>query len=234
MAKYTPNYITVPGVSSMTATPFYRGVLQCERIIPRKEAYKLLSGQLGLTATVLSIGFRGFSEALKEKVSASAACVIDGIGRVQPKVKGSFDFSHGPWVKGRNYLEIGVNELDPFKSTLAGVVPKNRTAGADPTINSVIDTVTGEFDVITGTDEFSFTGRDLAPDTDKDDEYVALADKNGVEVAKAPVSLSTLGNVVAALETAIDPGEYTLCCYTRSGMGAEFGVKCAKRKVTVK
>ena len=43
--------------------------------------------------------------------------MIDGIGRVQPKVKGSFGYSHGPWVKGKNYLEIGVNELDPFKVT---------------------------------------------------------------------------------------------------------------------
>ena len=40
-------------------------------------------------------------------------------------------------------------------------------------------------------------------------------------------------NVKAKLAAALEPGEYMLKVYTRSGMGEEFGVKCATRKVTI-
>jgi len=57
----------------------------------------------------------------------------------------------GPWVKGKNYLMVGAVELDPFKSTLAGITPVNKTEGATPTINTVLDETTGAYDIITGT-----------------------------------------------------------------------------------
>ena len=57
----------------------------------------------------------------------------------------------------------------------------------------------------------------------------------GSYIAKAVLSYSDLQNVKGTFEgVEVEPGEYTLAVYTRSGMGDAFGVKSATRKVTVK
>ena len=96
----------------------------------------------------------------------------------------------------------------------------------------MLDETTLVYDVITGTDGFSIAGADLAPDATKSDEYVAFADAHGVET-KAEITFSDLQNVKAHLASALLAGEYTLKVYTRSGLGDEFGVHVASRKVVV-
>jgi dUTPase len=108
----------------------------------------------------------------------------------------------------------------------------NRTEGAKPVINTVFDEVTRVYDEITGTDLFSIAGNDLAPDGTKEDEYVALASTLGVET-KCEIEFSDIQNVKARLVAALPPGTYTLKVYTRSGLGDEFGVHVATRKVVV-
>ena len=90
----------------------------------------------------------------------------------------------------------------PFKTVLAAVIPVNKTEGAKPAINTVLDETTLVYDVITGTDVFSIAGSDLQ-------------------------------NVKAQLAAALEPGEYTLKVYTRSGLGDQYGVHVATRKVQV-
>ena len=123
-------------------------------------------------------------------------------------------------------------EIEPFKSLLAAILPTNNTEGAKPVINTVLDETTLVYDVITGTDTFSIAGADLAPDTTKADEYVALVDVHGVET-KAEITFSDLQNVKARLASSLRAGEYTLKVYTRSGLGDQFGVHVASRKITV-
>ena len=96
----------------------------------------------------------------------------------------------------------------------------------------MLDETTLVYDVITGTDVFSIAGADLAPDPTKDDEYVALADARGLET-KAEIEFSDLQNVKARLASSLLAGEYTLKVYTRSGLGDQFGVHVASRKITV-
>jgi len=230
MAKV--QFMTAKGASSLSTTPFYIGVPQHERIMTKRESYEFLAGQIGYKATAIRAVFMGLKEFLRENAAKGNISYIDGVASIRNTCKGAFAAMTGPWVKGKNYLMVGSVELDPFKSALAGIIPVNKTEGATPTINTVLDTVTGVYDVITGTDAFSIAGTDLGPDTTKADEYVALVSKAGVET-KCVVSVSTLGNIKAALETGLPPGEYTLAVYTRSGLGAEFGVKKATRKVVV-
>jgi acyl-CoA synthetase (NDP forming) len=63
-------------------------------------------------------------------------------------------------------------------------------------------------------------------------EYVALANARGAET-KAEITFSDLQNVKARLAAALEPGEYTLKVYTRSGLGDQYGVHVATRKVQV-
>ena len=226
-------FVTVKGASSLATAPFYIGIPQHERIMPRRETYKYLEDRTGYKATAIRAVFMGLAAFVAENAAKGNITQIDGVASIRNLVKGSFDGLTGPWVKGRNYLLVASYELDPFKSILADVVPLNRTEGARPIINTVYDETTQTYGVITGTDVFSIAGSDLGPDEAKADEYVALVAEDGTET-KCEITYSDLQNVKAKLGAALPEGEYVLKVYTRSGLGVEFGVKCGSRKVEVK
>ena len=231
MAKV--QFSTTKGPSRVSASPFYIGIPQHERTMGKKESYAYLSDRLGYKGTAIRAVFMGLADYAKDNADKGNITQVDGVVSVRNLVKGSFAGSKGPWVKGKNYLLLNAVELDPFKSTLEGLIPSNKTDGAKPDISSVLDNVTGKYDVIAGTNEFTIAGTDLGPDSEKADEYVALLDKDGQMAAKAEIVYSSLQLVRCALAAAIEPGAYTLAVFTRSGMGEAYGVKSATRKITI-
>ena len=228
----TVKFVTVRGSDNLGDSPFYIGIPQHERTMPASETYDYIARRTGYMPTAVRAVFMAAREVVRENQARGNITYIDGVASIRNYLKGAFDGLYGPWVKGRNYLLVDAVEMDPFKSILASFVPVNRTEGAKPVINTVLDETTLVYDVITGTDVFSIAGSDLAPDATKDDEYVALVDAHGVET-KAVIDFSDLQNVKAHLESALLAGEYTLKVYTRSGLGDEFGVHVAARKITV-
>ena len=228
----TPKFMTAKGAGLASGQPYYIGHVQHDRAMSKREAYEYLSQRTGFRPAQLRAAFLGLRETVKANAGKGNASCVGGVAAFRNVVKGSFETLHGPWMPGVNMIVVNAFELDPFKSALAGFVPANRTEGANPVINTVLDEVTHEYDTITGTDTFSIAGADLAPDTSKVDEYVALVSAKGVET-KCEITFSDLQNVKAKLADALEPGEYTLKVYTRSGMGEGFGVRTATRKVTV-
>ena len=228
----TVKYITVKGSENLGRSPFYVGLVQHDRTMSRRETYEYLAERTGYKATAIRAVFMAAAEFIRENQRKGNITYIDGVASIRNYVKGSFAGLAGPWVRGVNYILAKSIEMDPFKTLLAAVVPTNKTEGAKPVINTVLDETTLVYDVITGTDTFSIAGSDLAPDATMDDEYVALVDAHGVET-KAEITFSDLQNVKAHLASALAPGEYTLKVYTRSGLGDQFGVRVASRKVTV-
>ena len=225
-------FITVKGPDRLATEPFYMGVVQHERTMSRRETYEYLAERTGYKATAIRAVFMAAAEFIRENQRKGNITYIDGVASIRNYVRGSFAGLSGPWVKGRNVLMVNAVEMEPFKTILVGVVPSNNTEGAKPVINTVLDETTLVYDVITGTDTFSIAGADLAPDTTKEDEYVALVDVHGIET-KAEITFSDLQNVKAHLTTALPAGEYTMKVYTRSGLGDAFGVHVASRKVVV-
>lgn len=225
-------FATVKGNSSLASAPFYVGIPQHERTMTKKETYAYCADRIGYKPTQVRAVFMAMRQFLKDNANRGNVTYFDGIASIRHYVKGAFEGLTGPWVKGKNYLVVQAVEMDPFKSLLIDVIPVNDTEGAKPVINTVLDEVTREYDVIVGTNVFSIAGSDLAPDAAKDDEYVAIVDDKGVET-KAEITYSDLQNVKAAFETAPKPGNYTLTVHTRCGMGDEFGVKKATRRVVV-
>ncbi len=222
-------FITVKGSDRLGTEPFYVGVLQHERTMSRREAYEYIAGKTGYTPTAVRAVFMAVAEYIRENQARGNITYFDGVASIRNYVRGSFEGLAGPWVKGRNILMVSAVEMEPFKTVLAAVVPENNTEGAKPVINTVLDETTRVYDEITGTDVFSIAGANLAPDATK---YVALVDAHGVET-KATMTFSDLQNVKAHLEAALPAGEYTLKVYTRSGLGDQFGVTVATRKVMV-
>ena len=225
-------FITVKGSERLGREPFYMGVLQHERTMSRREAYEYIAGKTGYTPTAVRAVFMAVAEYIRENQARGNITYFDGVASIRNYVRGSFDGLAGPWVKGRNILMVTAVEMEPFKTVLAAVVPENNTEGAKPVINTVLDETTRVYDEITGTDVFSIAGANLAPDATKEDEYVALVDAHGVET-RAEIDFSALQNVKAHLAMGLLAGEYTLKVYTRSGLGDEFGVHVASRKVVV-
>ena len=225
-------FITMKGASNIAATPFYVGLVQHERTMSRRETYEYCAERTGYTATAVRAVFLALAEYIKENQRRGNITYLDGVASIRNYVKGAFQGLTGPWVRGVNYLSVQAVEMDPFKTILAAVLPTNNTEGAKPVIKTVLDETTLVYDVITGTDAFSIAGADLAPDATKDDEYVALVDAHGVET-RAEIDFSDLQNVKAHLASAIPAGDYTLKVYTRSGLGDQYGVHVATRKVVV-
>ena len=225
-------FITVKGPDRLATEPFYMGVVQHERTMSRRETYEYLAERTGYKATAIRAVFMAAAEFIRENQRKGNITYIDGVASIRNYVRGAFAGLSGPWVKGRNVLMVNAVEMEPFKSLLAAILPTNNTEGAKPVINTVLDETTLVYDVITGTDTFSIAGADLAPDTTKEDEYVALVDVHGIET-KAEITFSDLQNVKAHLASSLLAGEYTLKVYTRSGLGDAFGVHFASRKVVV-
>ena len=226
-------FMTVKGSDGIRSrAPFYIGVPQHERIMSKKEAYAYCSEKTGYTQTAVRAVFQAMARYVRENAAKGNVTYIDGIASVRHYVKGAFDDLKGPWMKGRNLLLVKAVEMEPFKTALAGATLANSTEGAKPVINTVFDEVTREYGTITGTDVFSIAGSDLGPDSEREDEYVALVSAQGVET-KCEIEFSDLQNVKAHLASALPAGEYTLKVYTRSGMGEAFGVKTATRRVAV-
>ena len=228
----TVKFITMKGASNLASAPFYRGFVQHERTMSRRETYEYCAERTGFKAAAIRAVFMALAEFIRENQRKGNITYLDGIASIRNYVKGAFEGLAGPWVKGVNYLSVQAVEMDPFKSLLAAIHPVNNSEGAKPAINTVLDETTLVYDVITGTDVFSIAGSDLAPDATKDDEYVALVDAHGVET-RAAIDFSDLQNVKAHLASALPAGEYTLKVYTRSGLGDEFGVHVATRRVAV-
>ena len=225
-------FITVKGSERLGRSPFYVGLVQHDRTMSRRETYEYLAERTGYKATAIRAVFMAAAEFIRENQRKGNITYIDGVASIRNYVRGAFAGLSGPWVKGRNVLMVNAVEMEPFKTILVGVVPSNNTEGAKPVINTVLDETTLVYDVITGTDTFSIAGADLAPDTTKEDEYVALVDVHGIET-KAEITFSDLQNVKAHLASSLLAGEYTLKVYTRSGLGDQFGVHVATRKVVV-
>ena len=225
-------YITVKGPDRLATEPFYMGVVQHERTMSRRETYEYLAERTGYKATAIRAVFMAAAEFIRENQRKGNITYIDGVASIRNYVRGAFAGLSGPWVKGRNVLMVNAVEMEPFKSLLAAILPTNNTEGAKPVINTVLDETTLVYDVITGTDTFSIAGADLAPDTTKEDEYVALVSAQGVET-KCEIEFSDIQNVKARLAAALPAGQYTLKVYTRSGLGDQFGVHVATRKIVV-
>lgn len=233
MAKANARFATVKGQSETFGTaPFYVGIIQCERVASSRETLAILSERTGFEVAKIRSLFLALAKIIRAYAGKGVFVTLDGVTAFRILCKGGFQNVTGPWVKGVNILQIASCELNPFKSVLADLTPSNVTEGLKPVINTVMDLVTKEYDVIAGTNEFSVDGYNLALDEAREDEFVGIRAPDGT-FTKAEVTYSDLGQTKAKFTEAPEAGTYTLVVATRCGLGTEFGVVTAERKVNV-
>jgi|GEM_PF-6923286 len=229
----TPKFGTVAGQSTKATAPYYVGLVQHESTMSKKDTYEHLAEKLKFSSANIKAAFLGLGKVLKQNANKGNDAIMDSIAHFKIYAKGSVAGSTGPWVKGVNSLMIVPLEQDAFKNAMGDIIPQNVTEGLTPEITTVLDTVTGDYDVITGTDVVSIGGRNLGPDVTKTDEKAYVLFDDGTTIPLA-IQSSSLTQVTAKFETApTRTGKCKIVVATRCGLGEEFGVKTATRVVEI-
>ena len=218
-----------PGVESV-----YAAGVQHNATLNADESATAIAAYLKVTPAQFKAAWRALAGSLKRNAKLGNQSTVDGAFRVANMVKGWFQTLSSPWDKTRNFLQVNAVALDPLKSIVAGADVVNMTEGAKPSIDSVLDTLTGKYDEIKIGDPLYVAGKDIAIDTSKADEFVALKNKKTGVLVKAVVSRSDNQTIDCTFEDVeVEPGEYTFVVQTRSGLGDDFGVATATRLVKV-
>ena len=218
-----------PGVESV-----YAAGVQHNATLNADESATAIAAYLKVTPAQFKAAWRALAAGLKRNAKVGNQSTVDGAFRVANMVKGWFQTLTSPWDKTRNFLQVNAVALDPLKSIVAGADVVNMTEGAKPSIDSVLDTLTGKYDEIKVGDPLYIAGKDISIDSSKSDEFVALKNKKTGTVIKGAGSRSdnqTIDCTFTGVE--VEPGEYTFVVQTRSGLGDDFGVATATRNVTV-
>ena len=210
----------------------YAAGVQHNATLNAEECAVAIAAYLKVTPAQFKAAWRALSGGMKRNAKLGNQSTVDGAFRVANMVKGWFQTLTSPWDKTRNFLQVNAVALDPLKSVVAGADVVNMTEGAKPSVDSVLDTLTGLYDEIKIGDPLYVAGKDISIDTSKADEFVALKDKKTGAVVKATVSRSDNQTIDCVFEgVEVEPGEYTFVVQTRSGLGDDFGVATATRNV---
>ncbi len=148
-------------------------------------------------------------------------------------IRGSFRSADDRFDPKRHTLIATIKTLDPLRGALSEITPENIQVSLTCSVYSLMDSVTKEFDVITGTNEQHIQGINLGIDTDNADEGVTLVDADGNTVATATVSASDAQTITCTFP-AVEAGEYTLVVSARNGNRTSLAPAVARRSVTVK
>ena len=213
----------------------YAAGVQHDATLNAEESAPAISAYLKVTPAQFKMAWRSLAAGLKRQAKLGNLSTVDGAFRVGDVVKGWFDTLTSPWNKARNFLQVNATAMDPLKSALGAADVVNKTEGAKPSIDSVLDTMTGQYDEIKIGNPLYVAGKDISLDTEKTDEFAALkSKKTGAIVCKATVTRSDNQTLDCKFEgVAVEPGEYVFVIQTRSGLGEDFGVATATRMVKV-
>ena len=219
-----------PGIDSV-----YAAGVQHTATLNADESATAIAAYLKVTPAQFKAAWRALAGSLKRNAKLGNQSTVDGAFRVANMVKGWFQTLSSPWDKTRNFLQVNAVAIDPLKTIVAGADVVNKTEGAKPSIDSVLDTLTGEYDEIKIGNPLYVAGKDISLDTEKADEFAALRNrKTGALVCKATVTRSDNQTLDCKFEgVEVEPGEYLFVIQTRSGLGEDFGVATATRVVKV-
>jgi len=147
-------------------------------------------------------------------------------------IRGSFNSEDDRFDPKRHSLVATIRTLDPLKSALSDVEPGNVAVSLECTVNSLMDNVTKQTNVITGTNEQHIQGVNLGIDSENADEGVWLEDAEGNIAATATVSASDAQTITCTFP-AVEAGDYTLVVSCRNGNRTTLAPATAKLAVSV-
>lgn len=201
----------------ITQKPFFRAVVQSNGVLEKDELAELMAARTKQEASL----FRYFMNVLSEELERQ---MLEGrkikIGRLEVglAIRGTFTSEDEEFDPAKHKLAAVVRTLNPFRDTMAAVVPKNVTAGLTCSVAVAMDAGTKRLSEITGTNRLLIQGRNLGISLDNPDEGVWLTDpKTGDVVAVAVVERSDRQTIDCVFPEPPVPGVYTLVVSCRNG-----------------
>ena len=116
-----------------------------------------------------------------ERIAEESVRISIGTVSIYPMIDGSFDSEDAEFDPERNSLYVGATLSQSLRDRVAGIVPDSsgESAGGTVKMDRIYDLTSKLRGVITGTDAFRISGRNLAV-PDAEDESLALYAKDGV------------------------------------------------------
>ena len=151
-------------------------------------------------------------------------------------VRDGFDGTGDKWNPSAHSLRLIVTPKSKLREKMAGIEFVNVTEGIKVTIYSVGDEIYAEDGVIAGTagETVSYAGDNILVTEGREDEFVAVTDREGTVVQTLAVTDTTEQTGKATLAETLPPGDYRLMIASRNGAGLDRGVGVAYKNITVK
>ena len=122
-----------------------------------------------------------FYEFAAERIAEEVVRINTGTVAIYPMIDGSFDSEDAEFDPERNSLYVGATLSQSLRDRVAGIVPDSsgESAGGTVKMDRIYDLTSKMRSVITGTNPFRISGRNLTV-PDAEDESLALYAKDGV------------------------------------------------------
>ncbi len=230
----TITYSLTPVSTEFTGTDnqVFRANVQTNGTINAEEFALRLAKKTKLDPSFARYFLQAFAEELRSQILAGYRVHLGQIS-TGFAIKGAFKSEDDRFDPARHTLIATIRTLDPLNSALSEVQPDNIAVSLACTVNSLMDNVTKETNVITGTNEQHIQGTNLGVSADNADEGVWLEDGNGNIVATATISASDAQTITCSFP-ATEAGEYTLVVSCRNGNRETLAPAIGRLKVTVK
>lgn len=206
----------------------------------RDAAIAYLANKLDKSAAKVASVFNSFGKAIAAAgVDFGLTTSVGKFGSSQITVTGGFMGHTGPWVFGKNFLQIILRAAVALKGALASIVPTIITGDVIPTVKSVYDETTDSYNTIHYGSTVAISGDDLAPNEEKEDEGIFLKYKSndGNKTVKLTNILQNELQIVRFVidnpEIAVSTGSLAwIIVQTRCGMGESYPLKTIQKPIS--
>ena len=142
---------------------------------------EMIDGGTKMSLATARYFLEAFYDYAAKKIAADAVRINTGTVAIYPMIDGSFDSEDAAFDPERNSLYVGATLSQSLRDRVAGIVPDStgEDVGGTVKMDRIYDLTSKMRSVITGTDSFRISGRNLTV-PDGDDESLALYAKDGV------------------------------------------------------
>lgn len=157
----------------------------------------------------------------QEKVAAIAEgkSVVDGVGQYLISITGSFEGENAAFDPEKHKLGVAYTQGKLMRDTLKSVTVKTQPATTGPIINDLVDSTTGEQNlVLTPSGPVVITGSNIKVAGDDPSVGIYLTPSEGAAV-KAGLLVHNNPSSITFMLPALADGEYTLSLTTQYGAG---------------
>lgn len=214
----------------------YVGKIQMTDTVSQARIGMELSKKLGVAAVKINSVLRGMGEAIKQIANTACQSRVSDFGLARIFALGSAEGPNGPWDVTKNKLRLAVVDSTAMKTALQTVIPSPIKGDVVPTIASILNIESGNYDEAFPGTMLQIVGDDLSVDTDTDDEGVWL-DYNGTQYALLidPADENDIQEIYAAIPQSTPAptkmSQAKIIIKTRCGLGADFPLQTVSRNV---